>query len=137
MPYRALSHYQHLSLPTYSSCSRPYREQTDGTYEVRLIKSSNPAYIPSDLEGWPIYNQAVPDVLLKHNAAHTATVEAIRRTRKELTGLENAEAPRLDASLIRPSKWNRPPACSCVVTRFSRDRQGAGQNQAPVLPDTG
>ena len=93
MPYQPVSRYQLLSLPTYSAFSRPYREKPDGTYEVRLIKSTDPAYIPSDLEGWPIYYQAVHDVLLQHPAAHTAAVEAIRRTRKELTGFENLDAP--------------------------------------------
>ncbi len=77
---------------TYSVYSLP-RAAADATYKIHLVKSEDPAYIPSDLEAWPIYYQAIHDVLRRHPAAHDAAIEAIRQTRKELAGLENRDAP--------------------------------------------
>ena len=68
MPYQPISRYHLLPSLTYSAFSRPRREQPDGTYQIHLVKSQNPAYIPSDLE-------------------------AIRETRKKLAGLENLDVP--------------------------------------------
>ena len=65
----------------------------NATYRIHLVKSEDPAYIPSDLEAWPIYYQAIHDVLRLHPAAHDAAIEAIRATRKELAGLENRDDP--------------------------------------------
>ena len=93
MPYQPLSRYQLLSLPTYSAFSRPYRDRPDGTYEIHLVKSQNPAYIPSDLEAWPIYYQAIIDVLMAHPEAQASALQAIRDTRQKLAGLENLDAP--------------------------------------------
>ncbi len=93
MPYQPISRYQLLSGVTYSAFSRPHREQPDGTYQIHLVKAQDPAYIPSDLEAWPIYYQAILNILLKHPDAHDAAIEAIHQTRRDLTGLENRDAP--------------------------------------------
>lgn len=79
--------------PVPSNFSRPRREASDGTYEIRLIHSQDPAYIPSDLEAWPIYYQAILNVLLAHPEAQAAAVAAIRQTRLKLTGLQNIDVP--------------------------------------------
>ena len=50
MPYQPIGRYHLLPGLTYSAFSRPRREQPDGTYQIHLVKSQNPAYIPSDLE---------------------------------------------------------------------------------------
>ena len=68
MPDQPIGRYHLLPELTYSAFSRPRREQPDGTYQIHLVKSQNPAYIPSDLE-------------------------AIRETRKKLAGLENLDVP--------------------------------------------
>ena len=78
---------------TYSAFSRPRREQPDGTYQIHLVKSQNPAYIPSDLEAWPIYYEAIQEALANYPDAHDAAIEAIRETRKQFTGLENLDVP--------------------------------------------
>ena len=93
MPYQPLSLYHLLPGLTYSAFSRPRREQPDGTYQIHLVKSQNPAYIPSDLEAWPIYYDAILETLVNHPDAHDAAIEAIRETRKKLAGLENLDVP--------------------------------------------
>ena len=93
MPYQPISRYHLLPGLTYSAFSRPRREQPDGTYEIHLVKSQNPAYIPSDLEAWPIYYEAIQETLVNYPDAHDAAIEAIRETRKKLIGLENLDVP--------------------------------------------
>ena len=93
MPYQPISRYHLLPGLTYSAFSRPRREQPDGTYEIHLVKSTNPAYIPSDLEAWPIYYEAIQEALVNYPDAHDAAIEAIRETRKKLIGLENLDVP--------------------------------------------
>ena len=60
---------------TYSIYSPP-RAAADATYKIHLVKSEDPAYIPSDLEAWPIFYQAIHDVLRQHPAAHNAAILA-------------------------------------------------------------
>ena len=93
MPYQPISRYHLLPGLTYSAFSRPRREQPDGTYQIHLVKSQNPAYIPSDLEAWPIYYEAIQETLVNYPDAHDAAIEAIRETRKKLAGLENLDVP--------------------------------------------
>ena len=93
MPYQPISRYHLLPGLTYSAFSRPRREQPDGTYQIHLVKSQNPAYIPSDLEAWPIYYEAILETLVNYPDAHDAAIEAIRETRKKLAGLENLDVP--------------------------------------------
>ena len=93
MPYQPIGRYHLLPGLTYSAFSRPRREQPDGTYQIHLIKSQNPAYIPSDLEAWPIYYEAIQEALVNFPDAHAAAIEAIQATRKTLVGLENLDVP--------------------------------------------
>ena len=90
MLYQPASRYHLLPGLTYSAFSRPRREQPDGTYQIHLVKSQNPAYIPSDLEAWPIYYEAIQETLVNYP---DAAIEAIRETRKKLAGLENLDSP--------------------------------------------
>ena len=62
--------------------SPPRREQPDGSYQIHLVKSQNLAYIPSDLEAWPTYYEAIQKALVNYPDAHDAAIEAIRETRK-------------------------------------------------------
>ena len=111
MPYQPISRYHLLPGLTYSAFSRPRREQPDGTYQIHLVKSKKPAYIPSDLEAWPIYYEAIQEALVNYPDAHDAASEAIRETRKKLVGLENLDVPpRQHAPLTRspPSAPHQP-----------------------------
>ena len=90
MPSQPASRYHLLPGLTYSAFSRPRREQPDGTDQIHLVKSQNPAYIPSDLEAWPIYYEAIQETLVNYP---DAAIEAIRETRKKLAGLENLDVP--------------------------------------------
>jgi hypothetical protein len=93
MPYQPYATYLLPPDPARPKFARPRREASDGTYEIRLIRAEDPAYIPSDLEAWPIYYQAILSALLAHPEAQTAAVAAIRETRHRLTGLQNADVP--------------------------------------------
>ena len=77
---------------TYSRYSLP-RPHQNSTYKIHLVKANDPAYIPSDLETWPIFYQAILQVLRQHPAAHDAAIQAIRETRKDLAGLDNRDVP--------------------------------------------
>ena len=88
MPYQPASRYHVLPGLTYSAFSRPRREQPDGTYQSHLVTFQNPAYSPSDLEAWPIYYEAIQEILVNYP---DAAIEAIRETRKKLAGLENLD----------------------------------------------
>ena len=71
----------------------PPPRATRRPYQIHLVKSQNPAYIPSDLEAWPIYYEAIQEALANYPDAHDAAIEAIRETRKQFTGLENLDVP--------------------------------------------
>ena len=59
MPYQPIYRYALLLDPAYSAYSRPRRDHENGSYEIHLIKSGNPSYIPADFEVWPIYYNAI------------------------------------------------------------------------------
>ena len=90
MPYQPINRYHLLPGLTYSAFSRPRREQPDGSYQIHLVNSQNPAYIRSDLEAWPIYYEAIQEALVNYP---DAPIEAIRETRKKLAGLKNLDVP--------------------------------------------
>ena len=66
---------------------------SNGDYQIHLVSSQDPAYIPEDFEVWPIYYRCIVDTLRQFPDAHDATVEAVRRKRDELKGLENRDIP--------------------------------------------
>ena len=88
-----LIHCHQFRTDTPPSAYSPKRTHGNQTYEIHLVKSDSPAYIPSDLETWPIFYEAILKVLMKHPAAHAAAIEAIHSTRKTLQGLENRDVP--------------------------------------------
>jgi hypothetical protein len=84
-------HYELRETPESSTYSRPRREHEDGSYEIHLVKASDPHYIPGDMEIWPIYHPAVSDVLRRYPEAAKAAVEACLRIRTEYTGRKNRD----------------------------------------------
>ena len=75
---------------TASAFSRRPRT-ADETYSIHLVKADDPAYIPNDVEFWPIYTQAVIGVLQNHPELLNAAITAIRKTKQELRGLRNRD----------------------------------------------
>ena len=92
MPYQPLSIYQHLPTPTYSAFSRP-RHDTAGTYEIHLVRSEDPSYIPEDFEAWPLYQRRIIEFLRKYPDIHREAVQAVNQLREELKGRENPAIP--------------------------------------------
>ena len=93
MPYQP--HYRHTihDTTTYARYSRPRREHEDGTYEIHLIKSSDPSYIPEDAEAWPLYYRSIITILAAHPDIHRQCIEAVEVTRTQLQGRENRDIP--------------------------------------------
>ena len=82
MPYQPIYRYALLPDQAYSAYSRPRRDHEDGSYEIHLIKSGNPSYIPADFEVWPIYYNAIMKVLFEHPDVHDAAVAAANLTQR-------------------------------------------------------
>ena len=102
MPYQPIYRNQLAANPTYSAFSRS--PQSEGsTYSIHLVKADDPAYIPGDFEVWPIYSQAIIEVLREHPAILDAAVEAVKKASEQLRGLQNRDIP----PGTRPSP-NRP-----------------------------
>ncbi len=93
MPYQPIYRYALLPEQAYSAYSRPRRDHEDGSYEIHVIKSGNPSYIPADCEVWPIYYNAVMKVLIQHPDVHDDAVAAAREIGQKLKGLENRDIP--------------------------------------------
>ena len=93
MPYQPIYRYALLPDQANSAYSRPRRDHEDGSYEIHLIKSGNPSYIPADFEVWPIYYNAIMKVPFEHPDVHDAAVEAANLTAEKLKGLENRDIP--------------------------------------------
>ena len=93
MPYQPIYRYALLPDQANSAYSHPRRDHEDGSYEIHLIKSGNPSYIPADFEVWPIYYNAIMKVPFEHPDVHDAAVEAANLTAEKLKGLENRDIP--------------------------------------------
>ena len=93
MPYQPQHRNNLRETTTYSRYSHPRRLHDDGSYEIHLIKSSDPAYIPDQPEVWPIHYRAVVDVLLEHPDVHRQCVEAVEKVAAQLEGRENRDIP--------------------------------------------
>jgi hypothetical protein len=89
--YQPIARYQLRETPTNSTYSHPQRNHDDGSYEIHLVKASDPHYIPGDMEIWPIYHRAVSDALRRFPEAAKAAVEACLRVRDEYTGRKNRD----------------------------------------------
>ena len=93
MPYQPIYRYALLPDQANSAYSRPRRDHEDGSYEIHLIKSGNPSYIPADFEVWPIYYHAIMKVPFEHPDVHDAAVAAAKQPAEKLTGLETRDIP--------------------------------------------
>ena len=58
MPYQPVHFYQLLPAQAYSVFSRP-RRAPQASYEIHFVKSTDPHYIPDDLEAWPLYHRCL------------------------------------------------------------------------------
>ena len=132
MPYQPTYRYALLPDQAYSAYSRPRRDQEDGSYEIHLIKSGNPSYIPADFEVWPIYYNAVRKVLIQHPDVHDAAVAAAREIGQKLKGLENRDIPPAPApSCDFESSELRYPAWMLIACGAGFNPPGA---LAPLRP---
>ena len=93
MPYQPQSRHALRETTTYSRYSHPRRDHEDGTYEIHLIKASDPAYIPEDAEAWPLYYRAIINTLCAHPDIHRQCIAAVENTRAELQGRQNRDIP--------------------------------------------
>jgi len=88
-----LAVYCPLPVTGHSAYSQPPSRLADGTYEIHLIKGDDPAYIPSDLEVWPLYHRAIVQALEDFPAARLACVEAVKTCRQRIKGFQNPFIP--------------------------------------------
>jgi hypothetical protein len=79
-------------VPTHSALSRA-AIAPERSYAIHFVTADDPAYIPHDFEVWPLYHPAITEVLSYHPEAHDAAVEAVKRLRLELRGLQNRDLP--------------------------------------------
>ena len=91
MPYQPQARYGLIQSTTYSAYSRPRRDHDDGTYEIHLVKSTNPQYIPNDLEIWPLYHQAIIQAVEEFPEASKAAYAAYCKVQKEYEGRKNRD----------------------------------------------
>jgi hypothetical protein len=77
----------------FSLHSRP-PAAADANYEIHLVKSDDPDYIPADMEVWPIYHSAILAALHNFPEARSAAVAAFKQKQQEIKGRENRDAPR-------------------------------------------
>jgi hypothetical protein len=78
---------------TYSTFSRPSLH-SEGTYEIHLVKSDDPDYIPADMELWPMYHSAILGALHKFPEAHRAATAAFTNLQQQVKGKENLHLPK-------------------------------------------
>jgi len=90
MTYQPRFRNQLIPQETASAFSRLPRT-ADETYSIHLVKADDPAYIPNDVEFWPIHTQAVIGVLQNHPELLNAANTAIRKTKQELRDLRNRD----------------------------------------------
>ncbi len=94
MPYLPLALYHLLPEPAISQYSRPRREHPDGSYEIHLVRASDPLYIPGDIELWPIFHTRILQAIGDFPDALQAALEAYTQVRQEYTGRKNRDVPR-------------------------------------------
>jgi hypothetical protein len=91
MPYETRSPYEIREEVGYSRFSRPRPAHDDGTYEIHLVKASDPHYIPADMEIWPLYYRAIGDALTNYPEAFKAASEAYLKLRQEHAGKQKRD----------------------------------------------
>ena len=94
MPYHPLALYDLLPDPAISRYSRPRREHPDGSYEIHLVRASDPLYIPGDIELWPIFHSRILQAIGDFPDAVQAAQAAYLQVRQEYTGRKNRDLPR-------------------------------------------
>ena len=55
-------------------------------YEIRLIRTANPAYLPPDSEAWPLYYQAAVESPKAFPAAFEAVLAAVQLVCDQIRG---------------------------------------------------
>ena len=90
MPYQPIHFYQLLPAQTYSVFSRP-RRAPQAPYEIHFVKSTDPHYIPDDLEAWPLYHRCLLNFLAEYRDIFDKAVKAVEVLRQKLKGLENRD----------------------------------------------
>lgn len=55
-------------------------------YQIRLIRASDPAYLPPDSEAWPLYYQAAVECLKAFPAALQAVRNAVEAQIEQIRG---------------------------------------------------
>jgi hypothetical protein len=84
----------------------PDTPQSD--YEIHLIKTHDPAYIPPDNEAWPLYYQVIVDALNAFPEAHHAVQNAVTDFVEKIKG-RRALLPRAPHSARHPNEPNPLP----------------------------
>jgi hypothetical protein len=87
-----MSYRFHSNIP-YSANSLRITAQAE-SYEIHLVKSDDPDYIPADQEVWPIYQSAIVAALRNFPEAHQAALAAFKQKQQEIKGRENRTSPR-------------------------------------------
>ncbi len=86
-------HRHHLQPTAIHSLFSSLPPAPEAGYQIHLVPADDPAYLPADFEVWPIYYRTIVSALRQFPEAHDATVEAVRRKRQELQGLQNRDIP--------------------------------------------
>jgi hypothetical protein len=100
-------------------CFSPYALDPDtpeSDYEIHLIKTHDPAYIPPDNEAWPLYYQVIVDALHPYPDAHQAVRRAVTAFIQKIKG-RRAILPLPPNSPRRPNEPNPLPRLDDLGTR--------------------
>ncbi len=84
--------YRLLPVTTYSAYSRNV-QHPDQDCKLYLIPSTDPAFISSDWEAWPVYQQTIIHALQNFPEAHRAAIEAVEQKRQDLKVYQNRDVP--------------------------------------------
>jgi hypothetical protein len=80
----------------------------ESDYEIHLIKTHDPAYIPPDNEAWPLYYQVIVDALEAFPEAHKSVRRAVTVFVEKIKG-RRALLPRAPHSARHPNEPNPLP----------------------------
>ena len=80
----------------------------EADYEVHLIRTHDPAYIPPDSEAWPLYYQVIVDALRAFPDAERSVRRAVTMFVEKIKG-RRALLPRAPQSARHPNEPNPLP----------------------------
>ena len=104
MIHRSIFRNQLTASDNYSAFSQP-NQSTDSTYSIHLVKAEDPAYIPNDFEVWPLFSQAIIEAFKNYPDMLNVAVDAVKRTKQELRGLQNRDIP--PGTRPKQPRWTR------------------------------